>query len=101
MTLLKRCLTAIVLFVFLFVVLYLGICIVGGGVAGAKAGANKQGSQDSFELGRQAGADFVRQNIETILYSSLGVSFAVSMVLSFSGILPWCRKPPEPPKIPS
>jgi hypothetical protein len=97
MTFLKRALTAIVLFPFLFLVLYFGICVAGA-VAGAKAGAANP--QQSFELGRQAGQNFVRHNLVAILLSSFGGSFVASLALSFSGILPWCRKPPQPPKIP-
>jgi hypothetical protein len=100
MTLLKRLLTSMVLFAFLFVVLYFAICMVGGAIAGANAGASNPNSQDSFKLGAQAGADFVRHNIRAILFSSFGISFASSLALSFSGIFPWCRKPPQPPKLP-
>jgi hypothetical protein len=99
MTLLKRFLTSIVLFVFLFVVLYFGICIIGGGIAGATAGANHPDAQENYELGRQAGADFVRHNLRAIVFSSLGISFVSSVALSFSGIFPWCKKPSYPPKI--
>src|SRR6267154_1845882 len=99
MTLLKRSLTAIVLFVFLFVVLYFGICIVGGGIAGARASAGNANPRDNFELGRQAGERFVRQNLGTIATCSFGISLASSLALSFSGIFPWCKKPAEPPKI--
>ncbi len=74
MTLLKRFLTSIVLFVFLFIVLYMGICIVGGAIAGGKAGANSPDPKDSFELGRQAGANFVGQNRRAILCSSFGIT---------------------------
>ncbi len=48
MTLLKRFATFIVLFVFFFVVVYLGICIVGGAVSGGMAGAGHT-PQDGYE----------------------------------------------------
>ena len=59
MTLLKRLVTATVLFVFFFVVVYFGICIVGGAVSGGIAGAGQANSQDGYEAGRQAGENFV------------------------------------------
>src|SRR5262245_35360693 len=99
MTLLKRCLTAFVLFIFLFFVVYFGICIVGGAIAGGKAGARSSNRQESVERGRQAGENFVRQNLSTIALSSLGVSLVSSLALSFSGVFPWCRKPAEPPRL--
>jgi hypothetical protein len=63
MTLLKRIATSIVLFVFFFVVMYFGICIVGAAVKGAIAGAQHANTHDSYEAGRQAGAGFVRHHI--------------------------------------
>jgi hypothetical protein len=99
MILLKRVLTSMALFVFLFVALYLGICIVGGAISGGIAGANHP--QDSFELGRRAGENFVRNNLLVIVLSAFGISLVSSLSLSFSGIIPWCRKSPQPPKISS
>jgi len=99
MTFLKRAATAMVLFFFFFVVIYLGICAVGGGVAGARAGSTNP--QESFERGRQAGERFVQQNLGTILISSFGISVVASIALSFSGLLPWCRKPVAPPALPA
>jgi hypothetical protein len=101
MTLLIRLVTAMVLFVFFFVVVYFGICIVGGAFSGAFAGAGNTNPQDAYETGRQAGANFVRHNLKTILLSSFLISFVGSIALSFSGILPWCRKPAGPPPLPS
>ncbi len=101
MTFLKRFVTSILLFGILFVFLYLGICMAGGFIAGAKAGPKGANPQESFQLGQRAGADFVRDNLRAIVFSSFGISFVASLALSFSGILPWCRKPAEPPKLPS
>jgi hypothetical protein len=99
MILLKRSLTSFVLFIFLFFFAFLGIRVVGGAIAGAKAGAKSSNPQESFELGQQAGKNFVKQNLPAIVMSSLGVSLVASLALSFSGAFPWCRKPAQPPRI--
>lgn len=90
MTLIKRMATSVVLFVFFFVVMYMGICIVGGGISGGMAGAHDP--QHAAEAGRQAGMDFVKHYMGIILLTSFGVSLTASLALSFTGILPWCRK---------
>jgi hypothetical protein len=99
MTLLKRIATFIVLFVFFFVVVYFAICMVGGAVNGAISGTGNPNTHDAYEAGKQAGVDFVRHNIRAILLSSFVISFVSSLALSFSGVLPWCRKPSQPPEI--
>jgi hypothetical protein len=99
MTLLKRIATSIVLFVFFFVVVYFAICIVGGAINGAMAGASSQNPKDSYDAGRQAGANFVRHNMLMILLGSFVISFVSSLALSFSGILPWCRNPSQLPPL--
>jgi hypothetical protein len=99
MTLLKRIATSIVLFVFFFVFVYFAICIVGGAISGAMAGAGSQSAQVGYDTGRQAGANFVRHNLPAILSSSFVISLVSSLALSFSGILPWCRKPLQPPPL--
>jgi len=98
MLLLKRIATSIVLFVFFFVVVYFAICIVGGAVNGAMAGAGTD-AHDGYDAGAQAGANFVRHNMGVILLSSFVISSVLSLVLSFSGILPWCKKPSQPPPL--
>ena len=98
MLLLKRIVTSIVLFIFSFVVVYLVICMVVGAVSGGMAGAGKN-AQDGYEAGRQAGADGVRHHIQVIFLSSLVISLASSLGLSFSGVLPWCKKPIQPPPL--
>ena len=96
MTLLKRIGTSIVLFVFFFVVMYFVICIVGGAISGAAASAGSSNPQAGYEAARQAGGDFVRHHILAIVLGSFVFSLASSLGLSFSGILPWCRKPAQP-----
>jgi hypothetical protein len=97
MTLMKWVAPSIVLFVFFFVVLYFGICLVGAAINGVIVGANTSNPQDGYEAGKQAGAYFVRHNIRATLMGSLLTSLVISSGLSFSGILPWCRKPSQPP----
>jgi hypothetical protein len=89
--LLKRIATTIVIFVFFFVVVYFATCIVGGAINGAISSAGNPNPNDAYDAGRQAGVNFVRQNIRAILLSSFAISFATSLALSFSGILPWCK----------
>ena len=96
MTLVKRIITAIVLFVFFFVVIYFAICMIGGAISGAAAGADHRDQQEAMEAGRQAGAAFVRHHLGTIALSSFALAGMLSLGLSFSGILPWCRKPADP-----
>ena len=99
MLLLKRIITAMVLFVFLFVVVYLGICILGAAVSGAISGAGMTNQHDAYEAGRQAGANFVRHNLKAIVLWSFVISLVGSLSLSFSGILPWCKKSSESPPL--
>jgi len=90
MTLIKRLLTTIVLFVFFFVVSYFAICVLGGFVLGFMAGLTHANP------GANIGADFVKNNIGMIALSSFAISLVASVILSFSGILSWCRQPPQP-----
>jgi hypothetical protein len=99
MTLLKRIVTASVLFVFLSVVVYVAICMVGGGISGAIAGTGAHSIQNAHDAGREAGAGFVRHNLRVILLSSTLISLASSLALSFSGVFPWCKKPIKPPPL--
>ncbi len=89
----KRAGTAAVLFVFLFFTLYFGICVVGGAISGARAGMESRDSQNGYQVGQQAGAKFVRDNLRAIIWGSFGGAAVGSLALSFSGLFPWCRKP--------
>ncbi len=90
-----------VLFPFLFIVLYFGICIGGGAIAGGKVGVDNPDASGTrnYDLAKQAGGNFVRHNLGTIVLSSFGIAAVISLGLSFTGIFPWCRKP-APPAIP-
>ena len=92
MTLLIRLLTAGGLFLPLFVVIYFAICLVGGGIAGGKVGVQHPNDPNASRMAQEAGANFVKTNIGTILVSSFGTASVVALGISFSGILPWCRK---------
>jgi hypothetical protein len=103
MLLLKRLGTSAVLFVVLFFVFFFGTLIVGGGISGMKVSADHPNAQpkEAFELGRKAGEEFARKYTWIILLGSVGGALVASLGLSFSGILPWCRKQDEgPPRLP-
>ena len=100
MLLLKRLATLLALFVVLFVVVYFAICFIGGAVSGGMAGAGNLNPKDAAAAGRKAGAAFVKENMKAIFVGSCVVSIAVSAGLSFSRVLPWCRKPSAPPPLP-
>lgn len=101
MTFLKQFITFIVLFVFLFVVVYLGTCVVGGAISGGMAGAGNHDPQAAAEAGQRAGAAFVRDHIKAIVLGSFLASLIGSAALSFTGILPWCKRPApmQPPPL--
>ena len=76
------------------------ICVVGGAFSGAKSAIDHPDVQDKAALGAEAGRNFVRNNLGTIVIGACSASFLASVAISFSGILPWCKKPPPPPPLP-
>jgi hypothetical protein len=101
MTLLKRLLTAAALFLPLLVIIYFGICIVGGGIAGARIGLENPKADDLTPRSEEAGRAFVQDNIKVIVVGSFGGAGILSLAIPFSGLLPWCRKPRQvPPPLP-
>jgi hypothetical protein len=100
----KRLFTAFVLFcvlfVFLFVVIFMVSLMVGGGIAGAQAAAQHpdtaQNFQSGYNLGEQAGRDFGMKYTKPIALASVAGAFVVggivSLWVSFSNLLPWCRR---------
>jgi len=101
MTLLKRLLTAAALFLPLLVIVYFGICIVGGGIAGARISLENPKAEDLTPRSREAGRAFVQDNITAIAVASFGAASILSLAIPFSGLLPWCRKPRQvPPPLP-
>ena len=97
MIILIRLATALVLFVFFFVVAYFALSIAGGFIGGFEATFGHPHLADPVEAGRNGGRDFVMHHIVAIALSSLLVASISALALSFSGILPWCRKPGAAP----
>jgi hypothetical protein len=97
MTLLMRIITAGVLFAFLFLVMYFGICIEGGAMSGMLSGIQHPHAADPFQAGQRVGGNFVRHNLPAIVLSSFIISLVSSVAISVSGILPWCREPKQTP----
>ena len=100
MFILIRLATAFGIFVVLFCVLFAGCFFLGAGIAGARAGTQPNQTREESRLAaRLAGRDFARHDALWIFLGSFGFSAIVSMALSFTGILPWCRKPEPPTQI--
>jgi hypothetical protein len=95
MLLFKRLVTAGVLFVVLFVIWALGALVIGGAFVGAQAGANNPKVKDfdaGYEAGHRAGIEFGRRYGPLIFFGAFGTSLVTSFAISFSGMLPWCRR---------
>jgi hypothetical protein len=105
MLFLKRLLTSFVLFVALWITFFLGTLAVVGGVVGARAAAgnpNARDYQSGYAAGHAAGEQMGRKYGLTILLVSCGVSAVASITISFTGVLPWCRRrPQQPPPVPN
>ena len=103
MLLLKRLATAFVLFLFLFLFLFIGSLAVGGAVAGLRAHSDNPEAKDfrsGYEAGQKVGREFGQRYGPIICLGAFGVSAVASLALSFSGVFPWCRRPPPPPVTP-
>lgn len=98
MLLVVRGLTALVLFFVLSVVLCTGTLTVVGGIAGARAAreANAQDYESGYEAGRQAGEEIGEKYGALVMFATTGLSALISIALSFSGVLPWCRAKKSP-----
>jgi len=57
---------SVLIAIVLFVVFYLGGCMVVGGIAGGKAGANERNSEAAARAGGAAGEKAVRENMGAI-----------------------------------
>src|SRR2546430_1551683 len=91
MALFKRLATSCVLFVFLSFGLLIGM----GVVVGARGGIHSPPVRDydSSYAAAQAGVHEITRKYGAVVFlSTLGVSALSALVISFSGILPWCRK---------
>jgi NADH:ubiquinone oxidoreductase subunit 3 (subunit A) len=102
MLFLKRLLTSFALFLVLWVALFLGALAVAGGVVGARAAATNGATdfESGYAAGHEAGHELGRKYGMTILLVAFGVSAVSSVAISFSGLLPWCRRKPQPPPLP-
>jgi hypothetical protein len=98
MLILKRFGTALVLFIILFPVLFVGSLVMGVGIVGSHAEASHY--QSGYKEG-EVGAGFGRDYGAIIFGGALGISVLASVTVAFSGVLPWCRRPPQPPKLPA
>jgi hypothetical protein len=100
MLFLKRFVTAMVLIPFLTIAIWLGGIMLGGAMAGGRAAAEKQAQgSEASQIGRQAGEEFGRKYSVIILKGAVVASFVLAMGISFSGILPWCRREISPPPL--
>ena len=103
MLFLKRLLTSIGLFIVLFVVFSVGSMAVLGAVAGASAVANDPNARDfnsGYAAGHAVGYELGKKYGRIILLTSLGMSAICAVTISFTGLLPWCRKPAQRPPLP-
>jgi hypothetical protein len=96
MLFLKRFLTSIALFVVLSVVFSVGSMAVLGALAGATVAANNPNARDfnsGYAAGQAAGSEVSKKYGRIVLLTSLGMSAICAVTISFTGLLPWCRKP--------
>jgi len=101
MLLFKRLITSFVLFLILWVALSIAtLAFVGGMGARAAVRAKATDYQSSYAAGHAAGQEFGKKYGPVILLITLGVSAVASISISFTGVLPWCRKKPRPPLLP-
>ena len=68
--------------------------MVGGGVAGGIAGSKHPTDiVKATEAGEKAGVKFAEKHGGKVIGVAFLASGAISVIFSFSGVLPWCRKP--------
>jgi len=100
--LLRRLVTAFVMFVVGFVVLYFVLLVVTMGIGGAIAGMQASPDQhpttfdEGYKIGLEAGRQFREHYGKIIAEIDVLVALVLAALLSlgvaFSGLLPWCRK---------
>jgi hypothetical protein len=103
MLFLTRFVTFVILVPLLWIVFFIGTAAVIGGVAGAQAAQAKHATdiRSGYTAGQEAGRELGRQYGPIMLLGSLGLSVVASGAISFTGILPWCRRKPQPPPLPT
>jgi hypothetical protein len=98
MLLFKRLLTSCIL----FVLLSLAVLISMGVVVGTPGGIHSPAVSDydsSYAAAQAAVHENTRKYGPVVFLSTLSVSALAALAISFSGILPWCRKQsPSPPE---
>jgi len=75
-----------------------------GGVVGAQAAASNPKAKDyksGYAAGHAAGYEVGKKYGSAILLGSFGVSAIASGTIPFTEVLPWCRRKPQPPPLPS
>ena len=92
---LKRGLSGCIIFPVIFLILWIGMLAVGGGVSGFMAGFNNP--DDASELGRLAGEEFGEKYSIILLVVSLPLAFAGTIGICW--LLPWCKRKPEDQQI--
>jgi hypothetical protein len=97
----KRFATSLVLFIILFVFFAMAAIIGVGVIVGSRAGVNAADFRAAYAAGDVAGSEASRKYGRLTLLGAMGTAAVASVAISFSGILPWCRKEPQPPPIPS
>ena len=104
MLFLKRFVTFIILVPILWIVFFIGTLAVVGGVVGAQAARSQHANdfQSGYAVGHAAGQEVGKKYGPMILLGSIGASTIASLGISFSGVLPWCRRRPQtPPPLPT
>ena len=99
----KRIFTAIGCFIPTVVIFFFGIAMIGGMIVGGIAGAKAGNATEGADAGRIAGEHFGQNFGVIIFFISIALAAITALVLTFGGILPWCRKPREqsPPQPPA
>ena len=97
----KRFATSLVLFIILFVFFAIGAIIGVGVIVGSRAGVNAADFRAAYAAGEVAGSEASRKYGRLTLLGAMGTAAVASVAVSFSGILPWCRKEPQPPPLSS
>lgn len=87
--------TAIGCFIPTVVIFFLGIAMISGMIVGGIAGAKAGNTTEAADVGRIAGEQFGRNFGAIIFFLSMALAAITALVLTFGGILPWCRKPRE------
>jgi hypothetical protein len=98
----KRLATAVGLFIptyaFLFIVIFFVAMFIGGAISGAEASAtaHAQGFNEGYQVGSEAGRKFGEEWSKPILAIDAVVTLVlagiISLAISFSNLLPWCRR---------